>query len=85
MLFRSLLRAYVHESLCLTVGPGAEVTRVRHSIMNRRIESVAYRCTAPKGRACPVWHIEARWVTPAELETLALPSPHKRLARCLSE
>jgi A/G-specific adenine glycosylase len=58
------------------------LTTVRHSVTRYRITLEAYRCqlvgTGRRGRA-----EAARWFSPANLDELAMPAAHRRIARQL--
>jgi A/G-specific adenine glycosylase len=56
---------------------------VHHSVTRFRITLDVYRCRARSGTAEPRGVARLAWKTPAELEELALPSAHRKIARLL--
>jgi A/G-specific adenine glycosylase len=59
--------------------------RVRHAVTRYRVTLDAYRCRAERGSARALGVAEVAWKAPSELEELALPAAHRRLARALAE
>ncbi|HQK95511.1 MAG TPA: A/G-specific adenine glycosylase [Armatimonadota bacterium] len=62
-------------------APTGRVVQVRHTVMQRRIDLKAHECRAAQGVALPQG--EWRWVKASELEAVALPAPHRKVARLL--
>jgi A/G-specific adenine glycosylase len=67
----------------LAVEPGELFATVRHSVTHHRITLEAYRCEALRGtlraRGCGAF----RWMAPPELESLAMPAAHRKIARTI--
>jgi A/G-specific adenine glycosylase len=75
-------RRAARERLGVTVRTGAPFAVVQHSVTRYRIRLAAFRCepaSAPPRRATS----EVRWRLPGELDAIAMPSAHRRLARKL--
>jgi hypothetical protein len=74
-------------AVCECVGvrarPGARALTVRHAVTRYRITLDVFECTLAKGSlsACAVGAFA--WKTEAELEHLAMPSAHRKIARAL--
>lgn len=69
----------------LAVEVSGRVAVVRHAVTRFRITLDAYRCRAVRGRARALGCDAVSWRRPAELDQLALPSAHRRLADRLAE
>jgi len=80
---RSLLRRSLRRSTGLDVEIGESLVTVRHSIMDRRITVEAFLCSARAGRARPLRYEAVRWVAPADLPGLPLPSAPRQIADAL--
>lgn len=72
---------HVRDSLGLVIEVGAPLIRLVHGIMNRRVHLTAYECAITGGSLAPAVYRQARWVAADELATLALSSPHRKIAR----
>jgi A/G-specific adenine glycosylase len=75
----------VREATGLAASPQERLLTVRHSVTHHRITLDVFGCHAPRGAARPVRAAAVEWVAPAELEGLAMPSAHRRIARYLTE
>jgi A/G-specific adenine glycosylase len=64
---------------CAARTAGVEVAATRHTVMRERIELRVLE-GALRGEPRPRRHEELRWVSAAELDALALPSPQRRVA-----
>ena len=71
----------LRDAFGLRVEVGEAIVRLRHGIMNQRIELTAYACVVRAGRTQGKRHVSTKWVRPEELEDFALPAPHRRIAR----
>jgi A/G-specific adenine glycosylase len=69
----------------LATEPGARLLTVRHSVTHHRITLDVFQCRPRPGAARPVDCSEVRWVPPAELDALAMPAAHRRIARFLAD
>lgn len=63
---RDGVRRAASELTGLVVEPGAELMRVRHTVMRQRIELVVYTAKAVRGRARALDHEDLRWARPEE-------------------
>ncbi len=77
------LRELIAAMFGLDVEVGDEIARIRHGIMNQRIELSAHRCAAGPGRTKATAHQAAKWVRLSDLDDYALPAPHRKIARAL--
>lgn len=74
------------ELACLEVEAERLVTTVKHSVTRYRITLTAVLCGAGSTRLGPLAELEqAAWKRPAELDELALPAAHRRVARAIAE
>ena len=73
----------VREAAGLSVQSGERLLCVRHSVTHHRITLDVFRCEARRGTARAVAASSVEWVAPGELDTLAMPSAHRRIARFL--
>jgi A/G-specific adenine glycosylase len=76
-----VLARLLREGFGLEVEVGEVAARIRHGIMNQRIELTAYRCTVRRGRTKARKHVAAKWVRPDELDNRPLPAPHGKIAQ----
>jgi A/G-specific adenine glycosylase len=74
----------VRECAGLTAEAGDRLLTVRHSVTHHRITLDVFRCSPSRGAARPLACSEIRWVTPSELDGLAMPAAHRRIARFLA-
>jgi A/G-specific adenine glycosylase len=74
----------VREASGLVVQPAARVFTVRHAVTHHRITLDVFRCAGSRGTARAVQCGAVDWVAPADLEGLAMPSAHRRIARFLA-
>lgn len=65
----------------VTLEAGEIACVVQHSVTRYRITLEIYRCDVKGGSAAPRSGVTATWVKPGELESFALPSAHRRIAR----
>jgi len=67
-----------------SVGLDAEATGlcavVKHGVTRYRITLDAYTASAPRGRPRPLGCQALRWCAPDELEALAMPAAHRKIA-----
>ncbi|HET8654322.1 MAG TPA: A/G-specific adenine glycosylase [Longimicrobiaceae bacterium] len=68
------------ETLGLEVRAGEPVGVVEHTFTHVRVTYDAVRCALLGGEPRPLRYDDVAWVTPAEIERLALPRAQKRLA-----
>jgi A/G-specific adenine glycosylase len=73
------------ELLRARVESGELLGSVRHSVTRYRIRLSAYCCRIGKGEAIEPRIGNTRFVAPVELERLAMPAAHRRIARLLFE
>jgi A/G-specific adenine glycosylase len=79
-------RRAAREALGADVRVGARAAKLTHTITRFRIELELYAATlARRGRNGTETRPNVARVRPAELETLAMPAPHRKLARLLFE
>ncbi len=64
-------------------APGDKLAELKHSVTRYRIHLALYDVRAESGRATARGCQAARWFSAAQLEDLAMPSAHRRLARSL--
>lgn len=76
-------RRAVRETVGLQVTPGGIVHRVRHSVTRYRITLNVVPCSAPHGAADTRACAELTWHHVSELDALAMPAAHRRIARWL--
>ncbi|HVW29355.1 MAG TPA: A/G-specific adenine glycosylase [Polyangiaceae bacterium] len=74
----------VHEAAGLDAKSGERLLSVRHSVTHYRITLDVFRCEARRGTARAVGGGAVDWVAPAELDALAMPSAHRRIAKFLA-
>lgn len=79
------LAAYVEEAFGLQIDCPESFLTLTHGIMNRRISLSVCKAQVVSGRLRCREHEEARWVTVEDLDAYALPAPHRRLARKLTD
>ncbi|HEX4338954.1 MAG TPA: A/G-specific adenine glycosylase [Polyangiaceae bacterium] len=75
----------VREAAGLAATPAELLLTVRHSVTHHRITLDVFRCESPRGTARALRAGAVEWVAPAELESLAMPAAHRRIARFLVE
>jgi adenine-specific DNA glycosylase len=63
----------------LTVDVGPPVARLRHAVMNRRLEIEVLRCRVSRGRVAG--RADLRWVEPEDLPTTAVSGATLKTAR----
>jgi A/G-specific adenine glycosylase len=73
----------VHEAAGLSVQSGERLLRVRHSVTHHRITLDVFRYEASRGTARASAASAVDWVAPSDLDALAMPSAHRRIARFL--
>ncbi|HVU01530.1 MAG TPA: A/G-specific adenine glycosylase [Polyangiaceae bacterium] len=73
----------VREMTGLVVPVGERLTTVRHSVTRYRITLDVHRSASSRGRPKPVIVSAAEWKTLEELDDLALPSAHRRIANAV--
>ena len=71
------------ESAALSSRAIERLATVRHAVTRFRITLEAVRCSPDGGRARAVGCRAVAWRAPSELEALALPAAHQRVARAL--
>jgi A/G-specific adenine glycosylase len=78
---RQVVLDLLRDAFGLQVEVGEVVARIRHGIMNQRIELTAYACAVRRGRTKATRHVTAKWIRPDELGEYALPAPHGKIAQ----
>ena len=79
---RAALAREARERYGLTVRPDVELARIRHSIMNRRIEVHAFSATLENGAADASG--DYRWVKPAEVAQIPVSSMVTKVLKAIS-
>ncbi|HET9931399.1 MAG TPA: A/G-specific adenine glycosylase [Polyangiaceae bacterium] len=76
----------VRELVSLEVAAARTVSSVKHSVTRYRITLDAVLCGSKSNRLGALSHVEAAgWKRPEELDELAMPAAHRRIARSLAE
>jgi A/G-specific adenine glycosylase len=73
----------LEELVGLTATAHEHFMRVRQAVTRYRVTLDAYRCRAERGSARALGVAEVAWQAQRELEGLAMPAAHRRLARAL--
>jgi A/G-specific adenine glycosylase len=66
------------------VPPGAPLMAVRHTVTRHRVTLEVFVARLPGGNAGVGRDPGRRWRRPADLDSLAMPAPHRRIARRLA-
>jgi A/G-specific adenine glycosylase len=79
----SAARRIVKESLGLDLEKGEPLLVVRHAVTHHRITLDVFDYAAPPVRGVPRVKASMAWKRPEELDALAMPSAHRRIAKAL--
>lgn len=80
---RAALARESRERYRIALAPDAEIARVEHSIMNKRIELYAY--SAELEREPGAVGLESRWVEPSEIDAIAVSSMVGKLLKVIAK
>lgn len=78
-------RRIVQQSLGLTLKKGAPLLVVRHAVTHHRITLDVFDYAVARVTKMPSAGATSVWKRPSELEGLAMPSAHRRIARALDQ
>jgi A/G-specific adenine glycosylase len=79
----SAARRIVKESLGLVLKKGEPLLVVRHAVTHHRITLDVFDYVAPRAPRAPRVNASVAWKRPEELEALAMPAAHRRIADAL--
>ncbi|HEX4512340.1 MAG TPA: A/G-specific adenine glycosylase [Polyangiaceae bacterium] len=74
----------LREAVALDSRAGERALSVRHTVTRYRITLDVHPCTSTKGTLRAVGCRAFSWAVPAELDALAMPAAHRRIAKTLS-
>lgn len=77
------LERQMRERFGLTVRAGVPLAPVDHAFTHRRVTLHPFACRDATGAVTPAYHADHRWVAAGDLEGLALPRAHRRIAAAL--
>ncbi|MET0412177.1 MAG: A/G-specific adenine glycosylase [Polyangiaceae bacterium] len=77
------LERFVHESTGLDVKSEGELLVITHQVTRFRITLEVHACRVLGGRGRALGYAELAWCEPEALTRLAMPTPHRKIARSL--